>query len=307
MNNHLFDLARKGDLRLPPSLAGLYPFLAIIYALIAPIMTSVLISLPLALFLLLANPGQVSLDELLGSGVGLAAVLVTGFGPIFLLVWLWLYAFERRPLWTVGLEAAGWISKYIRGFLWGVVMIGIVVGIPALLGYMRFEGSDLGLTPALISALILLPGWVVQGAAEEVLFRGFLFQVVGVRWGLKQAVLISALLFALLHIFNLNISLLAFLNLALFGAFAAVYAVREGGLWGVFALHSAWNWAQSNLFGMEVSGLPMRLGAIFHLKETGPDWVTGGSFGPEGGVVVTIVLVGGILLLTGFRIFQPRR
>lgn len=307
MNNHLFVLARKGELRWRPSLAGVYPYLAILYALIAPLVTSILLSLPLAIWLLLANPGQVSMDELLGSGPGMSALLVAGFGPIFLLVWLWLYAFERRPLWTVGIEAAGWGTKYARGFLWGVVMIGIVVAIPAILGYVQFEGSDLGLSPALLSALILLPGWMVQGAAEEVLFRGFLFQILGVRWGIKSAVLISSVLFASLHIFNMNINLLAFFNLALFGAFAAFYALREGGLWGIFALHSAWNWAQSNLFGMEVSGLPTRMGALFNLTETGPDWLTGGSFGPEGGVAVTIVLVVGILFLTGFRIFQPQK
>jgi hypothetical protein len=121
------------------------------------------------------------------------------------------------------------------------------------------------------------------------------------------AVLVSALLFASLHIFNLNINLVAFINLALFGVFAALYATREGSLWGIFALHSAWNWAQSNLFGMEVSGLPVRLGALINLKETGPDWLTGGAFGPEGGVVVTLVLLVGIVLLTGFRTFRSQR
>ena len=161
--------------------------------------------------------------------------------------------------------------------------------------------------PALMSALILLLGWMVQGAAEEVLFRGLLFQILGIRWGLKPAVLISAVLFALLHIFNMNINLLAFTNLALFGVFAALYAVREGSLWGVFALHSAWNWAQSNLFGMEVSGLPTRLGALINMEETGPDWLTGGAFGPEAGVVVSIVLAAGILLVTRFRTALPQK
>jgi uncharacterized protein len=85
--------------------------------------------------------------------------------------------------------------------------------------------------------------------------------------------------------------MISLVNLALFGLFAALYALFEGGLWGIFAIHSIWNWAQGNLFGFEVSGLELQSGVLFDLMEVGPDWITGGLFGPEGGVVVTIVLL----------------
>jgi hypothetical protein len=148
------------------------------------------------------------------------------------------------------------------------------------------------------SALVLLLGWMVQGAAEEVLFRGFLFQIIGVRMGLFSGILVSSVLFALLHIFNgKSIGWLALVNLTLFAVFAVLYALREGGLWGIFALHTTWNWAQANLFGMEVSGLPFHLTPALNLKEVGPDWVTGGAFGPEGGLAVTLVLFAGLLAL----------
>ena len=59
----------------------------------------------------------------------------------------------------------------------------------------------------------------------------------------------------------------------------------------LFGIHAAWNWAQANLFGFEVSGLPPAGGMLFDLMEVGPDVVTGGPFGPEGGLAVTIVLI----------------
>ena len=110
-------------------------------------------------------------------------------------------------------------------------------------------------------------------------------------------VLVTSILFALLHIFNANLGLIALFNLMLFGVFAAFYAMREGSLWGVFAVHSFWNWVQGNLFGMEVSGLPVRLEALIDLKEIGPDWFTGGAFGPEGGIAVTLLLLAGVIVL----------
>ena len=95
------------------------------------------------------------------------------------------------------------------------------------------------------------------------------------------------------HALNPNLSLIALLNLFLFGLFAALYTLYEGGLWGVFSIHAVWNWAQGNIFGFEVSGQLAPGGTMFNLMETGPDVITGGPFGPEGGLAVTIVLLVG--------------
>jgi len=171
------------------------------------------------------------------------------------------------------------------------------VGLPAILGYIQVEAGGSGVGAAIMGALILLLGWLVQGAAEEVLFRGFLLQVIGSRFGVLAGVLITSILFALLHIFNANLGMIAILNLVLFGVFVAFYALQEGSLWGVFAVHSFWNWVQGNLFGMEVSGIPVRLEALIDLQEVGPDWLTGGAFGPEGGIAVTLLLLAGVVVL----------
>ncbi|MFQ5577198.1 MAG: CPBP family intramembrane glutamate endopeptidase, partial [Anaerolineae bacterium] len=92
-------------------------------------------------------------------------------------------------------------------------------------------------------------------------------------------------------------------NLGLIGLFAARYALREGGVGGVFGFHAVWNWAQGNVFGLAVSGVSSTGGSFITLQENGPAWLTGGAFGPEGGVVVTLLLG----LATGALVWLGRR
>ena len=62
-------------------------------------------------------------------------------------------------------------------------------------------------------------------------------------------------------------------------------------------MHSAWNFAQGNLFGFEVSGLNVSVGTLIDLNLVGNDFVTGGVFGPEAGIVATFVLLSSIAIL----------
>lgn len=295
--NRIFELAQLGLPYIPAALGKFYPFLAIIYVLLGPVITSAIAAIPIAIVFIISGSTHVDLQAIMGSSVGMTGLMLVGFLPIYLLVWGWLRVFEHRPLWTIGMERKEWLSKYLRGALVGSVMISAAVGLPAMFGYIQLQGNSSGVSVATMGALILFMGWVVQGAAEEVLFRGFLLQIIGSRFGVIAGVLVTSILFALLHIFNASLGVIALINLMLFGVFAAFYTLWEGSLWGVFAVHSFWNWVQGNLFGMEVSGLPVRLEALIDLKEVGPDWFTGGAFGPEGGIAVTLLLLAGIAVL----------
>ncbi len=292
--NRLFELARPARPRWPRPLLKLYPMAVTLYALGTPFIAAILMAVPMALYYLFLSPRLAAPMALPATAAGLSGLLVGGFAPIFILVWLWVMLIERRSPWSVGLEKRGWLRKYLRGALVGLGMSGAAVILPAALGYYHLEGG-FDLSGGGSAALILALGWGVQGAGEEVLFRGFLFPILGVHYGAGAGVLASSFLFALMHIFNPNPNLLALLNLTLFGVFAAIYAAREGSLWGIFAVHSAWNWALANLFGLEVSGLPLQVQPLLNLSEAGPDWLTGGLFGPEGGIMVTLILLAGIL------------
>lgn len=307
--NRLFELARHAQ-RLP------HIALAVGLSLVIIIAAQVIGGVPASLIIiaLSALNGQLDLSGLDSGQTSLAIaslmpdtalestiLLIFIFAPIFLFLWGWLALFEKRPYWTLGLEPAGAWWKYLRGVLVGLATFGASVGLLGLLGYTAFEAGasqPQGLA-ALGGVVLVLFGWMVQGAAEELLTRGWLLQVIGARYRPMWGVALSTGLFALFHLCNPNVSLIAMLNLALFGLFAALYALYEGGLWGVFSIHSIWNWAQGNLFGFQVSGMPPVSGSLFDLMETGPDVITGGPFGPEGGLAVTVVLVISCLLVWG--------
>jgi uncharacterized protein len=76
-------------------------------------------------------------------------------------------------------------------------------------------------------------------------------------------------------------------------------------LWGVFAIHSFWNWAQGNLLGLEVSGSTIGGTTLLNLKANGNDLITGGAFGPEGGLAITLVLIAGCAFLFYHMYTQP--
>lgn len=217
----------------------------------------------------------------------LTLALILNFLPFFLCVDLALRLLERRGLRSVGMRAAGAVKHYSRGLLVGLILFGSTVLCMTALGYVAVE-NPLRLD-ATLGAFLMLTGWIVQGAAEEVLTRGFLLQIFGRVTNNIVGIGVSTAFFMAMHASNSGVSLLAMVNLILFSVFAALFTLYERGLWGIFAIHSIWNWAQGNLFGFQVSGHEIEASVIFDLREVGPDTLTGGIYGPEGGLIVTMV------------------
>ncbi len=241
----------------------------------------------------------------LEAGFWMSLQLIFSFVLIYILLWLWLLIFEKRPFWTMGYELKQAAMQYGRGFFVGALMFAVAVVILGLFGSVEFEQgipSNQGL-PALGGVTFVLIGWIVQGGGEEVLMRGWVLPVIGARTRPWIGLLVSSILFSLIHLLNPGLSVIAMINLALFGVFAGLYAMREGSLWGISAVHSVWNWVQGNFFGFEVSGTTANGGTVLNLMETGADWLTGGPFGPEGGLAVTAVLVAGMM----FIVFWPAK
>ncbi|MCJ7625261.1 MAG: CPBP family intramembrane metalloprotease [Anaerolineaceae bacterium] len=283
-NNRLFELARSSR-RLPRF------FGAISMASVFVIGGQIIGVIPLLLlyginiFPYDLPPLQTALQE--------AFILVCLFVPILLLLWIWLAVIEKRHFRTLGFERIGAIRKYLRGVLIGVGMFTAVVLIMSVLGFTDSESGDPGMQgiPAIGSVLLIYIGWTVQGPVEEIVMRGWLLPVIGARYRPWLGIFISSLVFSSLHIMNPSINILAIFNIILVGVVFALIALWEGGLWGVCGLHAAWNWAQGNLFGFEVSGLMPAAGTLINLKENGPDILTGGSFGPEAGLITTILFL----------------
>jgi membrane protease YdiL (CAAX protease family) len=294
-DNPLFMMARTGQVRLPQSWLEnhpvlinkvLYPFMVILFVSLVPAISAIL-GLPIISFGLSLKDSWPDL--------GLTLYLAGSFLFIFFLIWLWLRFMERRPLWTTGMKRPI-IKPYLRGLGIGALLFVSVILLLSLLGFLEMENSSPGQMwwITLGGTVLVLVGWAIQGAAEEILIRGFLMPILSIHWQPAIGVIFSSLFFSALHLLNPNITLISVLNLFLFGLLTALYALWEGGLWGVFAIHAIWNWAQGNIFGLSVSGLDLHSSILFDLVEAGPNWVTGGHFGPEGGVIVTLILLSGI-------------
>jgi uncharacterized protein len=151
------------------------------------------------------------------------------------------------------------------------------------------SGTVGGWLAAGAAALLFL---ALPAAAEEVLLRGYLLQALGEAWGVTRALVLTSSLFALAHLGNPGITALAVLNIALAGLWLGVVWVRTGSLWWASGAHLGWNWGGAYVADLPVSGLELFDAPFYEASIGGPDWLGGGSFGPEGSVLATLVFGG---------------
>lgn len=226
-------------------------------------------------------------------------IQLLSFACISLLVFFRVIKIEKRKLSSIGFNKENWLKKYVFGFIVGLAMMSLVVLILSLFGCISVEANPnqpTGLS-AMLPILIILIGWIIQGGTEEVVTRGWLMNVLGARYNIVIGLIISSTLFGLLHLSNDNVSLVAILNIILVGVLFGLYVIKTNDLWGACGIHSAWNFAQGNLFGFEVSGMDTSVGSLIDLNLVGNNFISGGKFGPEAGIVATIVLLIGIFII----------
>jgi hypothetical protein len=135
--------------------------------------------------------------------------------------------------------------------------------------------------------------FVLGAAAEEVWFRGYPLQTLLRAWTFWIALIPSCVFFALVHLLNPNVApRFTFINTLLAGVWLAVAYLRTRSLWFPLGVHWAWNWTMGALFGIPVSGITKITPApLLRMTDTGPVWLTGGSYGLEGGAICTLILI----------------
>ncbi len=142
-------------------------------------------------------------------------------------------------------------------------------------------------------AIGLAVGW-----SEEITFRGYLLQNMRDGMGLTWAIIISCLLYGLFHMSNPGSNWLSGTLIALIG-FLRIYGwLRTNLLWLSIGMHAGWDFFQGPIFGLSVSG--MKTKSLFANQIGGADWISGGSFGPESGILVLPVLALGFLLVFAY-------
>ena len=210
---------------------------------------------------------------------------------VLALTWAFCRFVDHSPLTDLGLQKQGWFAKLAAGWGLGAFLMLVVFGILVVGGWLTIETSPWQALD--VTAVILVA--VVVGFNEELAFRGYIMQRLGQAWGMPLAVAASSILFGLVHVLNPNASALGIVSVCISGLlYACAYLVTRS-LWLPVGLHMSWNIVQMHVLGFPGSGhvRPSILRSVTH----GPDLVTGGAFGPEGGIVVIGVVLAAIALL----------
>jgi uncharacterized protein len=224
------------------------------------------------------NPSPAQSDAF-ESGLGVAVALSSALAYLLFVLFV-----ERKPM--KDFEPEGALKEWAWGIAIGAGAMTAVVGVIAAMGGYRITGTN--------GPWILVPaiGMAMQsGIMEEILFRGLLFRFVEQWLGSIVALLVSALLFGLVHLGNPNASLFAGIAIAIEAGIllGAVYMITRR-LWAVIGLHMAWNVTQGSVFGIKVSGTNI---PGFLISETrGNSLLTGGAFGAEASLPALIIATG---------------
>lgn len=187
-----------------------------------------------------------------------------------------------------------WLRDLAFGSLIGFFSLALATGIATAGGGLTFTISGRAalagvLQTLLFSALLFM----IAGLAEEALFRGYPLQTLARANFAGLGVLLTSVPFAAVHLQNPNVVAgFTFINTALAGIWFAFAYLKTRSLWFPLGIHWSWNWALGSVFGLPVSGIsdlaphPLMMGA-----DHGPAWLTGGSYGIEGGVACTVTLI----------------
>lgn len=206
---------------------------------------------------------------------------------------------ERRSLAAYGFGLGGFASRFAQGLAAGLGMLALLVGLIFLLGGIAFERVALQGADAWSWGVRWGLTFLLVGATEEVLLRGYVLQTLARGVNFRWATLLTSSVFLALHLPNKGETLLGLASVALIGVVFSLSIWRTGTVWWAIGFHAAWDWAQSFLFGVADSGHPA-LGALMVAHPVGPAWLSGGATGPEGSALVLPVeaLTVGLILLT---------
>lgn len=289
-------------------------FLEILMFFVVFLVTEIVMAIPLTIgqIVLLAGNEEFTKASLAGDVETVNAILteiaysegmmaVNLFATIIMIAMPMLFCklIQKRKMRTLGFKKSGMWKEYVIGMLVGFGMMAGIVLICVVTGAAKLSFNGGLMTASGIGMLLVIfIGFLIQGMSEEVMCRGY-FLVSGSRKSGKVwlGVFLNSFVFGALHLANPGITILSFVNLILYGIFASVYFVKRGSIWGVAAIHSIWNFTQGNVFGFLVSGQDFGTTLFTCELNSNLTILNGGEFGIEGGILTTIVMTAGILIM----------
>jgi hypothetical protein len=212
-------------------------------------------------------------------------------------------------LWALAILGAIWILSRTQGFDWldygwrgahrgllltcgaasGLVLMSLLMAALVLAHGAAVDVGVRDLGTAIASGSAWAAAFAVLALAEEGTFRGFPFLRAAERFGPRAAFVLTSLFFGGAHLGNQGENAIGLAQVVAFGLVCCLAVWRTGSLWWVLGFHAAWDWCESFLFGTADSGR-LAAGHLLTTRAIGPAWLSGGSVGPEGSVLVFPVL-----------------
>jgi membrane protease YdiL (CAAX protease family) len=221
---------------------------------------------------------------------------------VLIATWVMVRWVDRLSWRELGLDrAAATPTLLAKGAAFGGLTIGIASLVLISIHMLRIETTPPGSWwgDAGHSALLLLPA----AFFEELFIRGYVFAILRRAAGWKLALIVTSIVFGLLHILNPGADSESILAVIVAGFFLGSILLVTKSLYAAGAAHFAWNWVMSGALHIAVSGLPSA-DPDYKVVDSGPDWLTGGSWGPEGGVAAVAAMF--IVLFYLFARYQRR-
>ena len=214
---------------------------------------------------------------------------------------------ERRTFASIGFKLhRKWQRDFFLGCAMGAAALAIAVGVAVAANTVTFSVQTRALASIAQGFAIAFFFFLIAGAFEELIFRGFPFQALEHNLGGAAAVAITSVLFGLAHLSNPSASAFSTINTMLAGVWVGSAYLMTRSLWLATALHCSWNFAMVWVFGLPVSGFTTLDQLAWLRGSIGPPaWISGGSYGPEGGVAVTVALLLSTVVIWKSGLFTP--
>lgn len=184
--------------------------------------------------------------------------------------------YEKRSITELSIKALG--KSLFPGLLIGIGLQCLIILVIYLSGGFKIIATN----PV---SILIIPFTVAFTVAiiEEITLRGIIFRITEQKWGSTIALIISGVVFGGLHLINPHVTCISALCITVIGIFLSAAYMYTKSLWFPIAIHFAWNFTQNGIFGAITSGNE-KTNSLLTTEITGPEFITGGQFGPEGAI-----------------------
>lgn len=210
---------------------------------------------------------------------------ISGLFALILLIYIFRKLIDRKSIFSLGFSIKDKAKDILAGFLVASGLIGGGTLILYAFGYVNFTNFQFNFQSTLINFLI----FIIVALNEEIYIRGYILNNLMTSMNKYFALILSSIIFILMHSFNFNISAIPTLNLFLAGILLGISYIYTKNLWFPISLHLFWNFIQGPILGYKVSGQKTK--SLLTINQVGNDSIHGGEFGFEGSIVCTILIV----------------